>query len=394
MSMTLTAPSSSYLDRMRKQAGNLLPQTPVNTFGSNMGTQDGARKGQTLRPTRSILEPAPIGETETEQHILNRGRNANDRAMQEYNERIKQRNSQLASYSSAGLGIDGEFTGTGDSGLDSEQLNNAKLIANVGKQRGMSADDIKIALMTSLTESGLRNLNYGDRDSVGLFQQRTSQGWGSVSQIMDPNYSAGKFFDTLKTTARGANPWNTAQNVQRSFDPTGSNFAKQWALANKAFAAIYSGTASPAIQAMATTAKIQQSGVANWIQNNNNKYLDYDGWYGAQCVDLINFYTQGFVGGKNVMVPRANDMYDRYDSSVYTRLGNNSPAQMGDVAVWGYGPNTPGSHVAIVVGDNGNGTLRVLQSNATSAGSAGNSVISNISKAALRGYLRPNKLRG
>lgn len=73
-----------------------------------------------------------------------------------------------------------------------EQLANARTIASVGRSLGASQRDILIGIMTAMQESGLRNLNYGDRDSVGLFQQRTP--WGALSQRMDPKESARMFF--------------------------------------------------------------------------------------------------------------------------------------------------------------------------------------------------------
>ena len=71
---------------------------------------------------------------------------------------------------------------------------NAEAIHRVGKSLGVSDYGIAIALATAMQESSLINIDYGDRDSVGLFQQRPSQGWGSVAQIMDPEYSARAFF--------------------------------------------------------------------------------------------------------------------------------------------------------------------------------------------------------
>ena len=105
--------------------------------------------------------------------------------------------------------------------FNSEQQANAKVIRDVGLSMGMSERDILIALMTAQQESGLRNLSYGDRDSVGLFQQRTSQGWGSVKQIMDPRYSASKFYETLaKVKGRDSLALTVAaQKVQRSAFP-------------------------------------------------------------------------------------------------------------------------------------------------------------------------------
>jgi murein DD-endopeptidase MepM/ murein hydrolase activator NlpD len=55
-----------------------------------------------------------------------------------------------------------------------------------------------IALATAMQESLLRNTQRGDRDSLGLFQQRPSQGWGTAEQILDPRYSAGKFYEKLQ----------------------------------------------------------------------------------------------------------------------------------------------------------------------------------------------------
>ncbi|MGH8890692.1 MAG: heavy metal transporter, partial [Acidothermaceae bacterium] len=64
-------------------------------------------------------------------------------------------------------------------------------------QRNLPQRALIVAIATAQQESKLQNLNYGDADSVGLFQQRPSQGWGSRTQILDPAYAAGKFFDAL-----------------------------------------------------------------------------------------------------------------------------------------------------------------------------------------------------
>lgn len=86
---------------------------------------------------------------------------------------------------------------------------------------GMSNRDILIALMAALQESGLRNLNYGDRDSLGLFQQRPSAGWGTPQQIMNPVYAATKFFQSLSRIKNRNNMelWQAAQAVQISAFP-------------------------------------------------------------------------------------------------------------------------------------------------------------------------------
>ena len=78
-----------------------------------------------------------------------------------------------------------------------------------------------IAIATALQESKLRNLRYGDRDSVGLFQQRPSQGWGTEEQILDPVYAVNRFYDAL-VKIKGYESMEitkVAQEVQRSAYP-------------------------------------------------------------------------------------------------------------------------------------------------------------------------------
>ena len=78
--------------------------------------------------------------------------------------------------------------------MNHEMKQNAQVIYRVGKDLGVSDYGIVIALAAAMQESSLRNIDYGDRDSVGLFQQRPSQGWGTIAQIMNPEYSARAFF--------------------------------------------------------------------------------------------------------------------------------------------------------------------------------------------------------
>ncbi|WP_370193206.1 C40 family peptidase [Streptacidiphilus sp. MAP5-52] len=84
-------------------------------------------------------------------------------------------------------------------GLDSPltQIPNAKAIVATGIALGVPARGQVIALATALQESGLEDLSYGDRDSVGLFQQRPSQGWGTPAQLMDPVYASTAFYKAL-----------------------------------------------------------------------------------------------------------------------------------------------------------------------------------------------------
>ncbi|WP_190195581.1 heavy metal transporter [Streptomyces djakartensis] len=102
-----------------------------------------------------------------------------------------------------------------------EQAVNAATITAVGTGRGLPERAVTIALATALQESALRNISHGDRDSLGLFQQRPSQGWGTPKEIMDPAYSAGEFYDHLvKVPGYTRLPLTVAaQRVQRSGFP-------------------------------------------------------------------------------------------------------------------------------------------------------------------------------
>jgi hypothetical protein len=105
--------------------------------------------------------------------------------------------------------------------LTPEQAANAATIAGVAVRRGLPPRAATIALATAIQESKLRNLRYGDADSQGLFQQRPSQGWGTVEQILDPVYASDAFYDALVEVE----DWQTgvvtevAQEVQRSAFP-------------------------------------------------------------------------------------------------------------------------------------------------------------------------------
>jgi hypothetical protein len=105
--------------------------------------------------------------------------------------------------------------------VDLEQAHFASIIAGVSVRRGLPPRAASIALATAYQETGIRNLNYGDRDSVGLFQQRPSQGWGTKRQLMDPYYATEKFYDALVKIKNWENADinEVAQKVQLSAHP-------------------------------------------------------------------------------------------------------------------------------------------------------------------------------
>jgi hypothetical protein len=133
--------------------------------------------------------------------------------------------------------------------LDASQMANAATIAAAGIRRGMPERAIVVALAAAWQESKLENLTGGDRDSVGLFQQRPSQGWGTPEQIRNPRYAAGRFYIALKKV-RGWQQMRVteaAQAVQHSAYPEAY---EKWADESTVLATALLGHATGAVACM------------------------------------------------------------------------------------------------------------------------------------------------
>jgi len=109
--------------------------------------------------------------------------------------------------------------------VTSSRLANATTIVRQALKHHMGVRSAVIAVATAMQESTLENITYGDRDSLGLFQQRPSCGWGSAAQITNPAYAANAFLSALRSH-QAADPewasrplWSTAQSVQNSGFP-------------------------------------------------------------------------------------------------------------------------------------------------------------------------------
>jgi hypothetical protein len=172
---------------------------------------------------------------------------------------LAEQSDQLRAQQQAILGsgavLAGESVGTAVSGvlaqgtyggkaLTKEQVGFAEIIISVGRSMGASERDQVTALATAMQESRLRNLDYGDRDSLGLFQQRPSQGWGTPSQIQNPTYAAKKFYEALfKIAGRDRmRVTEAAQAVQRSGFP---DAYQQWVPMAQALVVAASKQAAP-----------------------------------------------------------------------------------------------------------------------------------------------------
>jgi hypothetical protein len=138
--------------------------------------------------------------------------------------------------------------------LEPDQATNATTITAVGKRMNLPDHAITIGLAAALQESNLHNLAHGDRDSLGLFQQRPSQGWGTAEQVMDPAYAAEAFFTHLAQV----NGWESlpvttaAQEVQRSGAP---DAYAQWEAEARALAIATTGESPAAFTCRAAAPK-------------------------------------------------------------------------------------------------------------------------------------------
>ncbi|GHE29199.1 hypothetical protein GCM10017673_34560 [Streptosporangium violaceochromogenes] len=130
--------------------------------------------------------------------------------------------------------------------LEIDQAQIASVIAAVAARRRLPERAVVIAYATGIQESKLLNIPFGDRDSVGVFQQRPSQGWGTPKQLTDPVYATGKFFSALVKVKnyRELPVHQAAQEVQRSAD--GSAYA-QHEDEGKILAAAFTGRVPKAV---------------------------------------------------------------------------------------------------------------------------------------------------
>src|SRR6202035_1027539 len=162
------------------------------------------------------------------------------------------------------LAVPGCQAGTGNNAvaLDFGQAADAATVAGVAVREGLPSRALTVAYATAFQESKLENLTYGDRDSVGIFQQRPSQGWGSTAQREDPAYAAQAFFGALvKVPDYTTIPvYAAAQAVQKSADgyayqqyaPTGALLAADYTSAPQAVTCWYNPAQQASSQGVST----------------------------------------------------------------------------------------------------------------------------------------------
>lgn len=123
-----------------------------------------------------------------------------------------------------------------------EQIDVGRTILRVGQAMGANQHQMRAAFSAGWVESRFKNLNYGDRDSLGVFQQRPSQGWGTPAQIMNVEYASRKFFEEAMRVSQTGSPGQLAQRVQRSAYP--KRYDEQIAVADEMLALVSGGNNS------------------------------------------------------------------------------------------------------------------------------------------------------
>lgn len=240
---------------------------------------------------------------------------------------------------------------TRSAGHGAEQLANAARIVAVGKQLHVPQRGWIVAVAAALQESRLRNVNYGDRDSLGLFQQRPSQGWGRQAQIMNPSYATLQFYQHLLTIPG----WermsinDAAQAVQRSGLPNA--YAQHESAARTIVAALHDATCTPiadavdcrGIRAPNTTAQAALKFACGQIG------LPYEwggdgpanGDAGFDCSGL----TTAAYAAAGIQLPRT--AHTQYHGTIRV---SRAELQPGDLVFYG-NPNTKIHHVGIYIGN-------------------------------------------
>jgi hypothetical protein len=249
-----------------------------------------------------------------------------------------------AGSNSAGCEVSAQFDGGGteaaQDSLDSEQRSNLGTILAIGDRVGAGDNGKRIAVMTALTESSLRNLSYGDDlgpDSRGLFQQRS--GWGPIEVRMDPAGAAGLFYAALLKLPRWSamRPWEAAQAVQRSAYDDGANYRSNFALAARLVDSLTSGGCGAWATSDSTSLPGSETAIARAM-----KLVGHNGYYRLCARLAANIWGRPRAGYLS-----AAEQWDRMVAIGNAHPGDRRPP-VGALIFWA--TDGPYGHVAVYVG--------------------------------------------
>ncbi|NKQ57375.1 C40 family peptidase [Amycolatopsis sp. K13G38] len=230
---------------------------------------------------------------------------------------------------------------------ESKQI--VQMIVQIGKQRNLSPRAWQVAIQAGMTESGLRNLSYGDRDSLGIFQMRPSMGWGTVQQLQDISYQINKFYDVLLSVPGWdtQRPGSSAQDVERSafpdryhkWEPMAAYLVQNVGqVTNVSTCGQSVGLALPANQAAAKA-------IAFALGEQGKPYVW--GATGPDSYDCSGLMLRAYQAA-GITLDRVSA--DQYHDGAMLRVRD---AQPGDLLFWAYDPSNPNTihHVAMYLGN-------------------------------------------
>ena len=236
--------------------------------------------------------------------------------------------------------------------LKEDQRQNVAMIIQIGKERQLPPRAWQIAIQAGMTESGLRNLDYGDRDSLGMFQMRPSMGWGSPDQVKDPNYSIRKFYDVLLKVPNWdkQRPGESAQDVERSAFP--DRYHKWEAMAAHLIGnvgLVPDPTGCGQGTGLVLPAPTQAAGIAiQWALGQLGKRYQWGARTDQQdSFDCSSLLVQAFRAA-GITLPRTSRQQYRAGAMLPVEQ-----AQPGDLLFWAYDKSNPTTihHVAVYIGD-------------------------------------------
>lgn len=237
-------------------------------------------------------------------------------------------------------------------GWSDTQTRNAATITSVARTRELPPRAAVIAVATASQESSLHNLRHGDRDSVGLFQQRPSQGWGTADQLTDPVYASSAFYDALVDVP----DWQTrpltevAQSVQRSALPSayaeweqaaGGLVATTWG--THAVTSIFAGCDSDGSDDPPTSFSVRNPRTPPEAISAARGAVGQKGWYRLCDRFVAEAYGYAYSGSAT-----ANEHWHRLVDAGLAHPGDNSPPAG---ALLFYDTGQAAGHVGLYLGN-------------------------------------------
>jgi peptidoglycan DL-endopeptidase CwlO len=237
--------------------------------------------------------------------------------------------------------------------LTDEQRGTVSLIISIGKDRKLPPLAWQVAIQAGMTESGLRNVNYGDRDSLGIFQMRPSMGWGTQSQVTDPVYAVHKFYDVLEKVPnwKEQRPGDSAQDVERSAFP--DRYHRWEAMASNLIGSVGevqdpAGCGQGVGDLLPPPTQSAAKAIEFALGQQGKPYLWGASLTRQDAYDCSSLMNQAYRAA-GIVLPRVSK--DQYKAGAHLPV---EQAQPGDLLFWAYDTGNPATvhHVAMYLGDN------------------------------------------